>query len=84
MLLVPRVSLEYPDGDREEEWSTNDLRRIAWGKIVVLRNQSPFPDSPLVYNLKGEKVRKLHFYAKVGAMSFLRFLMFATEVVYSF
>ena len=29
MLLVPRVSLEYPDGDREEEWSTNDLRRIA-------------------------------------------------------
>ena len=29
MLLVPRVSLECLDGDREKEWSTNNLRRIA-------------------------------------------------------
>ena len=42
------------------------------------------PILPWSITWKGEKVRKLHFYAKVGAMSFLRFLMFATEVVYSF
>ena len=73
MLLVPRVSLECLDGDREKEWSTNNLRRIAQGKIVVLRNQSPFPDSPLIYNLKGGKSQEVTFLCQSWCYEFFAF-----------